>query len=129
MGASNDRTETYISPSIVLLIQIKHLRVIRARLVRAVLARSRCIGILNIARVGREKVCHVPAAGLAHGGVKRGKLLGRALDLDVPNDCAQEAADEVVEGVEVVEPVFPEGLHGRVRHDDAAEGDQAAADE
>lgn len=31
--------------------------------------------------------------------------------------------------VEVVEPVLPEGLHGRVGHDDAAEGDEAAADE
>lgn len=34
-----------------------------------------------------------------------------------------------MEGVQVVEPVLPESRHGRVGHDDAAEGDQAAADE
>lgn len=31
--------------------------------------------------------------------------------------------------VEIVEPILPEGLHSRVRHNDAAERDEAAADE
>lgn len=120
---------THISPSVVLLIQIKPLRILAARRVGAVLARRRRIRILHIPSIGPEKIGHVLATGLAQGRAERGELVGLALHLDVPEQGAKEAADKICEWVEVVEPVLPEGGHGRVGCDDAAEGDEAAAEE
>jgi len=120
---------TYISPAIVLSIDVEPLRILGARLVRAILAPGESISILDIPRIRPQKPAHVRRAGLPRGRVKDGELARLALDLHVPEDGAEQTADEVVEGVEVVEPVAPEGLHGRVGHDDAAEGDEAAPDE
>lgn len=71
----------------------------------AVLARAGRIRVVEVARVGRQKVGHVRRAGLAGRGVEDSVLLLLALDVDVPEDRDKETADEVVERVEVVEPV------------------------
>lgn len=119
----------YISPSVVLLLEVESPSVIRARIVGAVEAVRRRTRILHVPGVRAQEVSHVRPARLAARRIEARELLGVAFDVDVPDDGAEEAADEVVEGVEVVEPVAPEGLHGVVGDDDAAEGDEARADE
>ena len=120
---------THVSPAVVPGVDGKGPHVLGAPGVGAVLAARGGGGVDEVPGVRSEEAGHVLAAGLVPGGVERHQLGGRALDGDVPDDGGQEAAEEVVEGVEPVDPVPPEGLHGLVRHDDAAEGDEAGADQ
>lgn len=126
---SEMRWETYISPRVVLLLEVKRPCVIRSRIIRAVQAIRRRTRILHIPRIRTQEISHILPAGLPAGRIKARELLGVALDVDVPEDGSEEAANEVVEGVKVVEPVAPEGLHCVVGNDDAAEGDEARAEE
>jgi hypothetical protein len=47
-----------------------------------------------------------------------------ALDINVPDDRNDQSADEVVERVEVVQPVSPESGDLGVWHEDTTEHDQ-----
>src|SRR5690606_31384267 len=120
---------TYVSPGIVLLIEVKDLCIIGSSKIRTVLALARSIHVLDVPAVGPKEIRHVFSAGKPRRRVESRELLGSTLDLDVPDDRTQEPSDEVVERVEIIYPVLPERLHESVRDDNAAEGDHAASDE
>jgi hypothetical protein len=122
------RCNTYISPRIILRPQIKCLRIIRSSRILTEGTRRR-VRIKQITRLLRQEAGHVLSAGLTRGRLEVDQFLGLALYLDVPENLAEETADKVREGVEVVEPVAPEGLHLGVRNDDTAETDHPGADE
>lgn len=120
---------TYVSPAVVLLTKVESLCILRTRGISAVVTAPSGVGASHIPSIGAQKVCHVFTTRLTIWHVEAGKLFRATLDLDVPDDGTHETAKEVVEGVEVVEPVLPERLHGVVGDYHTAEGYHSCTDE
>lgn len=120
---------TYISPAIVPGIDVQCLQVVGPLAVRAVLAARRARQINHVSGTGRQEITHV----LPTGGIRRqrnaGQLALQARHLGVPGHGRNQGPHEVVEWVEVVQPVPPEHLYLAVGYEDAGKGNEAAADE
>ncbi len=66
--------------------------------------------------------------GCIVGGIEEGEFVGGTLHRGVVVCEDEKGAHEVVEGVEVVEPIAPKGGDGLVGHEDAAEEDEDGDD-
>lgn len=120
---------TYISPPVVSCIDIQRLQIIRARTILTVRTLARTRRIHYVARLLSKEARHVLPAGAITRQRDVRQLAFLAGDDDVPRDGRDQGADEVVEGVEVVEPVAPEGLHLAVGNENTVEEDEAGANE
>ena len=117
-----------IPPAIIVLLQIQRLQVIAPHRILAHLAPTRRIRVHQVrSRAGTAKVVRqIAPAGLTLRGIEYGELVLRAFDFGVPDGECEQAAHEVVEGIEVVDPVAPEGLDLTVGNQDSTEGDERA---
>lgn len=124
LWAINSQSETDVSPAVNPSRQVEGGKVLASLGVLAVLAVCRRTWVVQISRVGGQEFLHVRATGLSGGWVENGILLVIALDINVPDDRNDQSTDEVVEWVEVVQPVSPESGDLGVWHEDTTEHDQ-----
>lgn len=120
---------THISPRVVLFLQIERLGIIRTSGILAERARRGGIGIQKVPGLLREEVGHIIAARLSWRSVKVHPLRRLAVHFDVPENFAQQTTNQVCEGVQVVHPISPEGLHLRVWDHHTTETDHTSTDE
>lgn len=120
---------TYISPRVVLLLQVKGLRIVRAHRVLAERASVGGIRVQEVARLLGDKLGHVLTTRLSGRGVELNKLRRLTLHLDIPEHFTQQTTHQVGEGVQVVHPIPPEGGDTIVGHNDTTESDHTRADE
>lgn len=120
-----------IPPPVVILLQIHRVQIIAAPAVLAHATPSVRIGIHQVH--ARAHTLHeggeVLAARGAVGRVEEGEFLFLAGDFRIVDAEDQHATHEVVEGVEVVDPVAPEGLDLRVGDEDATKRNESTDDE
>ena len=95
--------------------------------IRTVLASIRCVRVEQVARCLRDERLRVLATCLARRGVEDCSLGLLALHGDAVESSAEDAADPVGTGIDVVHPVAPEDGHFGVGPHDAVE--QAEHDE
>ena len=126
-----NRQDTYISPTIVLLVNIKRFEILGTSCIGAIITLAAGLRIRNVATVTSDEFLHVTTACCRVTSWQRDiSQLGRlALDLDIPRNRFEETTDQIREWVEVVDPVAPEGLDLRVGNDNATEVNEPGTNE
>ena len=124
-------TDRCIPPAVVVVIKVDSVQVVATTAVLADPAVSRRIAIDKVVASTRasEPSLEVLGAGLARWRVEDGELRLLAVDLPVEVHEDEECTHEVVERIEVVEPVAPERLDLGVWDENTAEGDKDTDDE
>ena len=124
-------TDRCIPPAVVVVIEVDSGQVVATTAVLADPTVSRRIAIDKVVASTRasEPSLEVLGAGLARWRVEDGELRLLAVDLPVEIHEDEECTHEVVEGIEVVEPVAPERLDLGVWDENTAEGDKDTDDE
>ena len=126
-----DDDDPRVSPSIVVCLEVDGGEVVASVTILAdATVRSR----MRINQIAvRTTTFHVRGEILSTSGAIRGiensELLVSALDVDIVNTKDKHAAHEVVEGIDPIEPIPPEGLDSSVRDQDTTEGRQSADDQ
>ncbi|KAK8219846.1 hypothetical protein M8818_000820 [Zalaria obscura] len=126
-----DNNDSRISPTIVIVLQLQIVQVVTSPGVLADPASARRLRVDEVGpgAVALEVLGQVRGAGLAIRRIEDSELRLGALDLDVEAGEDKKGAHEVVEGVEVIQPIPPEGSDLRVRDEDTAEGGEGTDNE
>lgn len=123
------RMITHISPRVVFFLEVECFGVIGTLRVLTEWTCSSRVLIQQISGLGRQKVGHVLATSLTRRCTEFHEFRCFTFDLDIPDHLTEKPTNQVIERIQVINPVSPKGLHWGIGYYHATKADQTGTDQ